>query len=292
MLRKRPRFIGLDSLRSRPSSGGRPPQRAASHVRRELRRGPVPGAATPVRGRSLATSVRRASGFRSMTAPGAHRPAFLGHFVSASAATVTDSQGNTVGYGAVALQTSARPVAISGTVSYRVSGQGSLSFYGPAESSLGVSGDWTSYTATVTGTVSITLTTSALTLEWTNSSRRNVHDHDQLRHADRQRRQLVAQLRGVGSRQCHRRHDRPRAGDGQPFRRRRRRSVPVPRPRWTAIAAPSRSRPAGNGTDAVNLNGTASNVLQVTVSHGPVHHRPEYAHHLPADVRDEPRRHL
>ena len=65
----------------------------------------------------------------------------------------------------MALSTQA-PIAasISGSTQYSVDGQGSLSFYGPAESSLGVSGDWQNYTASVTGSVSITLTTDALTL--------------------------------------------------------------------------------------------------------------------------------
>ena len=61
-------------------------------------------------------------------------------------------------------------LSVSGArTSINVSGTGSLSFYGPAESSLGVSGDWQNYTATVTGNVSITLTVpaGALTLNGT-----------------------------------------------------------------------------------------------------------------------------
>src|SRR5262249_41909344 len=49
-------------------------------------------------------------------------------------------------------------VSISGSARYSVSGQGSVSFYTPAESGLGVSGNWTSYSATVAGNISITLT--------------------------------------------------------------------------------------------------------------------------------------
>jgi hypothetical protein len=45
-----------------------------------------------------------------------------------------------------------------------VAGQGDLSIYGPANSRLGIGADWSNYTATVTGTVSIALTTNALTL--------------------------------------------------------------------------------------------------------------------------------
>jgi uncharacterized membrane protein len=44
---------------------------------------------------------------------------------------------------------------------YSVTGSGSLSFYGPAESNIGVSGDWSNYMATVAGNSSITLTTLA-----------------------------------------------------------------------------------------------------------------------------------
>ena len=43
------------------------------------------------------------------------------------------------------------PARISGQVNYQVNGNGTLSFYGPAGSSLGVSGDWQNYSATVTG---------------------------------------------------------------------------------------------------------------------------------------------
>jgi transglutaminase-like putative cysteine protease len=84
--------------------------------------------------------------------------------LSAPNAIVTDSKGNAIGSGAVALQASGQPLSVSGTVSYGVSGAGNLSFYGPAETTLGVSGTWTSYTATATGTVAIALTTSALSL--------------------------------------------------------------------------------------------------------------------------------
>ncbi len=84
----------------------------------------------------------------------------------AGAATVTDVNGNVVGTGAVTLSTSTSGVsaAVSGNVQYSVLGTGILSFYGPAESGLGVSGNWNNYSATVTGSVSITLTTDDLTL--------------------------------------------------------------------------------------------------------------------------------
>ncbi|HKI19098.1 MAG TPA: hypothetical protein VKA15_14520, partial [Isosphaeraceae bacterium] len=85
--------------------------------------------------------------------------------LSASGATVTDASGTVVGSGAVALAEAA-PIgaAVSGNDQYNVNGTGSLSFYGPAGTQLGVSGSWTSYSATVSGTVSITLTTGGLSL--------------------------------------------------------------------------------------------------------------------------------
>ena len=73
--------------------------------------------------------------------------------------TITDSGGNIVGSGGIGV--SAVPgisMSASGNDRYAIAGAGSLSFYGPAETSLGVSGDWQNYTATVTGNVSITLT--------------------------------------------------------------------------------------------------------------------------------------
>ena len=80
-------------------------------------------------------------------------------------ATVRDSNGNVVGNGSVALNAlDLIPVAVSGNDQYAISGNGSLSFYGPSEVTLGASGDWQNYTATVTGNVSITLTTDGLTL--------------------------------------------------------------------------------------------------------------------------------
>ena len=59
---------------------------------------------------------------------------------------------------------SSTAVEVSGNALYIIGGQGSLSFYGPAESSLGVSGNWNSYSATVTGSIALTLTTAGLSL--------------------------------------------------------------------------------------------------------------------------------
>ena len=58
-------------------------------------------------------------------------------------------------------------VSVSGSVNYAVSGQASLSFYPPATGNLGVSADWSSFNATLSGTETIQLTTDALTLNGT-----------------------------------------------------------------------------------------------------------------------------
>jgi uncharacterized repeat protein (TIGR01451 family) len=85
--------------------------------------------------------------------------------LNAASATVTKGNSQMVGSGAVGLSAAtAVGAAISGNNQYSINGSGTLSFYGPAEANLGVSGNWSSYAATVTGTVSITLTTDGLTV--------------------------------------------------------------------------------------------------------------------------------
>jgi uncharacterized membrane protein/transglutaminase-like putative cysteine protease len=85
--------------------------------------------------------------------------------ISAPNSTVIGSNGQVVGLGTVGLSTITQVEArVSGSNRYTVNGVGSLSFFGPAESALGVSGEWSNYTASVTGTVSITITTDGLTL--------------------------------------------------------------------------------------------------------------------------------
>ncbi len=85
--------------------------------------------------------------------------------LEAASATVRNSHGTVIGSGNVAFTSAnAIPLAINGSDSFSVNGTGSLSFYGSAESSLGVSADWDSYSATLTGDASIILTTDGLTL--------------------------------------------------------------------------------------------------------------------------------
>jgi uncharacterized membrane protein len=91
--------------------------------------------------------------------------AFQAISLSAANATVKDANGNVLGAGAVALAAKlATAVATSGNVSVNVNGSGSLAFYGPAASSLGVSAEWSSYSSTLTGSVTLRLTTDGLTI--------------------------------------------------------------------------------------------------------------------------------
>ncbi|HEY2784103.1 MAG TPA: transglutaminase domain-containing protein [Fimbriiglobus sp.] len=87
---------------------------------------------------------------------------------SAAGASIVDGNGVSIGSGATSLALAA-PIesTVSGSNNYSVSGTGSLNFYGPAESPLGVGANWASYSATVTGNVSITLTTDSLILNGT-----------------------------------------------------------------------------------------------------------------------------
>jgi uncharacterized membrane protein len=90
---------------------------------------------------------------------------FMVESLHTSNASVRDANGMRLGSGAVALTALSRvPVAIAGQVMYNVSGQGNLSFYAPATTDLGVSGTWDTYTATLSGTITLQLTTDALTL--------------------------------------------------------------------------------------------------------------------------------
>jgi uncharacterized membrane protein len=77
--------------------------------------------------------------------------------LTASSATLL---GTGLGTGSVSLTSTGTSISagIFGSADYQISGAGSLSFYGPAESDLGVSADWTNYSATESGSVLITVT--------------------------------------------------------------------------------------------------------------------------------------
>jgi hypothetical protein len=85
--------------------------------------------------------------------------------LTASGVTITGAGDNPVGSGVVSLMASAPvSVSISGNAQYNVNGTGTLAFYGGTGSNLGVGADWDNYSATVSGSLAITLTTDRLTL--------------------------------------------------------------------------------------------------------------------------------
>lgn len=132
----------------------------ARPIASSLSGGPIAGT---VSAESAAVSLSQGVVTWSSTSTGVFQ---IASFNSATA-VITDSRGNAVGAGQVSLSTtSSLAAAISGN-DYSVEGKGSLSFYGSAESGLGVSGNWDNYIATITGDVSITLTTDSLMLNGT-----------------------------------------------------------------------------------------------------------------------------
>ena len=134
-----------------PNSG------ASSAVPADVAFGTVSG---EVREASISVSNQLAASWAS-----ASSSVFTARSLDAANATIA---GPSPGTGTVTLSAAGdTPVLISGSNRYDVNGTGSLSFYGPAGSSLGVGGDWDAYSATITGNLSITLTVAAgvLTLD-------------------------------------------------------------------------------------------------------------------------------
>ena len=193
---------------------------------------------------------------------------FLVSSLGASTATIVNSDGMTVGTGSVTATSSvSSAVSVSGSNPYSVQGQGNLSFYGPAESNLGVGGNWDSYTATVRGNVSITLTTDGLTL---NGQALPAGTYTITTNS--------ATLSGSGTTSSPNFAGSasitapggtinlgPGSGNlsvgGNAARSRQTKQL------WTATTeCISVSANGGNGTDSVTLNGNAANVLSVAVS--------------------------
>jgi uncharacterized membrane protein len=114
------------------------------------------------------TSTLAVSGSVSASWNSSATTAFQSDSITAQGATVRSASGTVLGTGDVGLS-STTPVAtaVSGSATYNVQGTGRLSFFGPAESNLGVGADWDQYAASVTGSLSITVTTDALTLNGT-----------------------------------------------------------------------------------------------------------------------------
>ncbi|HEV3341450.1 MAG TPA: transglutaminase domain-containing protein, partial [Pirellulales bacterium] len=85
--------------------------------------------------------------------------------ISATTATVSSASGQPLGAGTIAVNTTTpTSTQVSGNVQYSVTGQGSLSLYGPSEQPLGVSANWNNYSAALSGNISMTLTTGGLLL--------------------------------------------------------------------------------------------------------------------------------
>ena len=155
--------------------------------------------------------------------------------------------------------------AVSGNDQYNVNGTGSLSVYGPAGTQLGVSGDWTAYSATVSGGVSITLTTDGLSVDGVTLPAGTLHDHGP-----------SVTLTGsgpstspnfTGSVSITATGDTVNLGPwtgnlaagGRPAR-------PSNVATFDGYSGTIAVAANGNGTDAVSLDGGASNVLQVSAS--------------------------
>ncbi|MBM3736264.1 MAG: hypothetical protein FJW39_10805 [Acidobacteria bacterium] len=85
--------------------------------------------------------------------------------INAANATIRNAASQPVGTG-VAAFTAGAPVraTASGNTNYALSGQGDLELYAPAGSGLGASGNWASYTATLTSAPTVRITTGSLTL--------------------------------------------------------------------------------------------------------------------------------
>jgi uncharacterized membrane protein len=115
---------------------------------------------------TVQASVVAASGNLAASWSSAAKNSLVVTSLVAAVATVVDSQGFAVGSGRIGFGTVAMtPVSISGSRKYTLSGRGSLAFYESTESGLGVSGDWNSYSAVVTGDFAISLTVSEGLLE-------------------------------------------------------------------------------------------------------------------------------
>ncbi len=122
-------------------------------------------AAGPIAGQAPATGLSVTGGSLAASWSGSGSGALPAATLAAGGATVRDAAGTVVGTGSVVLSAASPiPVSISGPVSYAIQGDGNLAFYGAAATGLAVSADWNSYTATLTGNLGLTLTTSALTL--------------------------------------------------------------------------------------------------------------------------------
>ena len=94
--------------------------------------------------------------------------AFQASTLHVANATVLSELGQVIGSGVVALVPSAQvPIVVSGNNQYNVDGNGRLAFYDDPIGGLGVSSEWKNYSALVTGSLSIAVSTAALRLNGT-----------------------------------------------------------------------------------------------------------------------------
>ena len=116
---------------------------------------------------SIAAPNAEASGTLTATWSSTATNSFQVETATANTATVVASNGAVIGSGAVTLSMATpEAIAVSGQDQYTVAGTGTLAFYGAGQSTLGVGGSWTNYSAALTGNISLTLTVpqGALTL--------------------------------------------------------------------------------------------------------------------------------
>jgi uncharacterized membrane protein len=93
---------------------------------------------------------------------------FLVTSLDAATASVKNANGTTVGSGAVHLAVSTGlPVTVGGNVSYSFNGQGTVAAYAPTTPGIGISADWTNYTATLSGSATLQLSTDGLQVNGT-----------------------------------------------------------------------------------------------------------------------------
>lgn len=85
--------------------------------------------------------------------------------LTTTATSVKDANGALIGFGAIKLSTTNLVLAsLSGTETCSLSGTGSLAFYSPTNALLRVGGNWKTYSGSVAGNMTVTITTSALSL--------------------------------------------------------------------------------------------------------------------------------
>lgn len=128
---------------------------------------PLQQAAEAVEGNLRSESFQGRGRFAAFWSTTGGTTSFLLDDLGISDALVLDAAGATVDAGLLSLSAAGVALSVAGSNHYTINGTGRLTFYGPAETTLGVSGDWDDYTASVTGAITMRLTTDALVLNGT-----------------------------------------------------------------------------------------------------------------------------